>query len=172
MLRKIVTVGAAMALLGAGSVGMAYASTPAHAVKAETPCRPSGGLVGDLIGAVGGVGGTCVPDPLHHGHPGLPGGHYGGGYGGGFYGGGFPGGYGGTYWRDPRRRRAPLQPGGYLVWLLGRPVSYGYQLVPAPQYIEVPVGAVSAGDGSCATLLNRGFSYSAAPAGALALLIR
>jgi len=165
MLRKIVTVGAAMALLGAGSVGMAYASTPAHAVKAETPCTTSGGLVGDLIGAVGGVGGTCVPDPLHHGHPGLPGGHFPGGYGGGFYGGGygFPGGYGGTYWRDPRGVVLPYSQVASSCGCSGDPVSYGYQLVPAPQYIEVPVGAVSAGDGSCATLLNRGFQYFGSP---------
>jgi len=85
----------------------------------------------------------------------------------GFYGGGFPGGYGGTYWRDPPASCSPTAQVATSCGCSGDPVSYGYQLVPAPQYIEVPVGAVSAGDGSCATLLNRASLLRQPPPGAL-----
>lgn len=151
MIRKLCTVGALMAaLIGAGSA-VAYADTP-HSIKpATTSCVGTiggiTGVVGVLIDGVCSAVGTTDTDATHHHHYG---GHF---YGGGFYGGGF---YPGGFYRN--LNSGVVLPYSQVASACGCAgstlVPTGYALVPAPQpqIVQVPVGAVATGDGSCATL--------------------
>jgi hypothetical protein len=141
MIRKVCISAAVMAAVFAGTAGVANAATPTAPTAGHRGCTTVAGVVNCTIGGVGG----------------LLGGDHRGGRDGGFRGGNF-GGRGGFY------------PGGFYRGLNGNVLSYsqlvsscgcggdtipaGYVLVSDPQVVEVPVQAVEAGDGSCATSLS------------------
>lgn len=157
MLRKSLTVVAVMAAIGAGSVGVANAATPAPSVV----CVPGVGV------------GDCDHDGhghFGHGFGGLGGGFLGGGLGLGgllggntfinsnhFRGGNFGDRFRGTFWN----RGGVILPYSQVVsscGCSGDPVSLGYSQVLNPQQVlVVPVGAVATGDGSCETLSSVNF---------------
>lgn len=158
MLRKTLTVVAAMAVLGGGSVGMAYADTPVVKTAVTVPALPiidhdhhhnDGGLLGGVLGTGGlGLNGllnstTIIRGDNHHRGGHFPGGRFGGRFGGNF---------GGTFWQ----RGGVILPYSQVAsscGCSGSPVGFGYTEVLQPQQVEVvPVGAVATGDGSCQTL--------------------
>lgn len=154
MLRKTLTIVAAMAAIGAGTVGVANAATPAPTKLATCTATLSVDCIGTgthLPGLGGlGLGGLFGGG---HGHPGFPGGNFGHGFGGGF-GNGFGGNFGGTFWQ----RDGVILPYNQVVsscGCSGSPVSLGYTEVVDPQQVlVVPEGAVVTGDGSCQSLTS------------------
>lgn len=139
MLRKLATVAAAMAIVGAGSVGVANAATPEHFPHIPHVPHIGGGLLGGL-----GLGGL-LGGGFHHG------GHFGGGN--------FGGRFGGTFWQRDGVILPYSQLGSSCGCSVSDPVSLGYTEVVQPAQIEVvPVGAVATGDGSCETLTSVDFS--------------
>jgi hypothetical protein len=157
MLRKTLTIVAAMAAIGAGTVGVANAATPAP----TTACNIPGGLVPGCTPGAGALGlhpggGAFAGIPgLGHGGLGgvlgLGGRDRGGRFG---FGHGFGGNFGGTFWQ----RDNVILPYSQIVsscGCSGSPVSLGYTEVVDPQQVlVVPEGAVVTGDGSCQTLTS------------------
>jgi len=149
MLRKSLTVVAVMAAIGAGSVGVANAATPAP-TQVPSVC----GTVALPV--------VCTPSPGNH-----HGGHFPGGNLGGFRGGNFGGNFGGSFRGIDRFRGSFWNRGGVILpydqvvsscGCSGDPVSLGYTQVLNPQQVlVVPVGAVATGDGSCETLSSVNF---------------
>lgn len=144
MLRKTLTVLAVMAAVGAGTAGVANASTPAPSAL----CVPGAPVAG------------CTPHGGHHDGFGFglgrglgfnDGGLLGTGLlrGGDFNRGGRWGHYQGSFWN----RGGVILPYSQVVSSCGcaDPASLGYTLVENPATVMVvPVGAVATGDGSCA----------------------
>jgi hypothetical protein len=160
MLRKTLTVVAAMAAIGAGTVGVANASTPAPVAFKTVQCNSAGLPAACTPGAgaqlLHGVGGPLAG--LAGGNHGLLGGAFGLGgrdRGGRFgFGNGFGGNFGGTFWQ----RDGVILPYSQVVsscGCSGSPVSFGYTEVVDPQQVlVVPEGAVVTGDGSCQSLTS------------------
>lgn len=132
MFRKVCSTAVVTAALAAGSLGLAGTA------NAAVPAHPVNGGVGSIVcGVVGGlgVGNNCGAFRGHH-------------FGGGFRGGRWDG-----------DRTIILNGASYGVSDCGCGAD---QVVLVPQQVvtqSYPVGAVEAGDGSCATFINRGFSY-------------
>jgi hypothetical protein len=157
MLRKSLTVVAAMAAIGAGTVGVANAATPAPTAFKTGQCAPvvvAGCVPGAGAIKLHGAGGPLAG--LAGGNHGLLGGvlGLGGRDRGGRFGGGLRGGnFGGTFWQ----RGGVVYPYSQVVsscGCSGDPVSLGYTefVQPAQQVLVVPEGFAATGDGSCVSL--------------------
>lgn len=162
MLRKSLTVVAAMAAIGAGTVGVANAATPAPTAFKTTQCAPV--VVADCVPGAGaiklhGAGGPLAG--LAGGNHGLLGGVLGlggrdrGGRFGGRFGGGFGGNFGGTFWN----RGGVIYPYSQVVSSCGcsgvvDPTTLGYTefVQPTQQVLVIPEGFAATGDGSCVSL--------------------
>jgi hypothetical protein len=142
MIRKVCISAAVMAAVFAGTAGVANAATPAAPAKLPT-CTIT--VLSNCVGT--GVGGN------HNG------GHN-GNRGGNFRGGDFRGGNFGDFRRGGFYRS--IRGGNVLSYdqvvstcgCSGDTIPAGYVLVPDPQVSYVPVQAIEAGDGSCATSLS------------------
>jgi hypothetical protein len=145
MLRKLCTTAVVTAALAAGSLGLAgtaNAAEPVHNVAADRHNGGIGGLGGGLCTVVGGVlSGVGCPGSGHN------------------VGGDFHGRWRGGHW-DGGRQTIILNGSSYGVGDCG---CGDNQVLLTPvvsnQVQYVPLGAVAAGDGSCASFVNRGFSY-------------